>query len=79
MLKIHGISLSTEESEVTTEKNLKACEKAFTEKFVIKNTSIEYHYIYSQTKSFLAKQKKIKSSLKSKNMHRKPILALADI
>ena len=79
ILKIYGISLSTEESEMTTEKNLKACEKAFTEKFMIENTSIEYHYIHAQTKSFLAEQRKIKSGLKSKNIHRKPILALADI
>uniref|UniRef100_UPI0030012637 hypothetical protein n=1 Tax=Anunuuluaehu liula TaxID=3049639 RepID=UPI0030012637 len=84
-IKIYGISDLIEDDESIIEKNLKACEKAFIDTFVIENTKVRYHYLHTKNSSFLAKYKKSKANLKSKNilnlenLYRKPILALADL
>ena len=84
-IKIYGISDLIEDDEIIMEKNLKACEKAFIDTFVIENTKVRYHYLNSKNSSFLAKYKKNKAALKSRNMlnienlYRKPILALTDL
>lgn len=84
-VKIYGVPNSTGENEKIIEKNLKACEEAFTNVFTIENTQIKYYYIHTQTNSVLAKQRKDRGNLKLKqklninDTHRKPILALTDL
>lgn len=82
--KVYGISDLMEENKTTVEKNLKACEKSFTDTFTIENTNVKYHYIHPPVNRVLAQQRVQRENAKNKkqpNLHdtyRRPVLALTN-